>query len=68
MTTGSIPQRLNIQVRDDKVAVSAGPGAILVPVTHVELQEQLGDRAIAKLLDGNLLQGIKSGPLVIDAA
>src|SRR6266568_289273 len=51
-----------------QAVVSVGPGAILVPVRHVELQEELGDRAVAKLFDGNLLEGIKSGPPVIDAA
>lgn len=68
LTTGSVPERLNIQVRNDEAVVSAGPGTIRVPVGLVELQEQLGDRAVAKLFDGHLLQGIKSGPPAINAA
>src|SRR5258708_7579695 len=32
LTGGSVPERLNSQVRDDETVVSAGPRAILVPV------------------------------------
>ncbi len=67
LTGGSVPERLNRQVRDDETVVGAGPGAILVPVGLIELQEQLGDCAVAKLFDGCLLEGIKTSLLVIDA-
>src|SRR5215467_285800 len=37
LTTGSVPERLNIQVRDDKAIVRVRPGAILVPIRPIEL-------------------------------
>ena len=68
MTNGSVPARLNIQVRGDEAVVSVGPGTFLVPIGLIELQVQLGDRTVAKLLDGYLLQEIKTGLPVIDTA
>src|SRR5579885_1370588 len=54
-----VPERLNIQVCDDEAAMRMGPGAIFKPVRHVELQEKLGDCAVAQLF--------KSGPPIINA-
>jgi hypothetical protein len=37
LTTGGVPERLNIQVRDDKAIGRVRPGAMLVPVPSIEL-------------------------------
>src|SRR6266852_3294806 len=55
LTKRCIPEYLDIQVRDDEPIVNAWPGTILVPVACIELQEELGDGAVTKLLNSGLL-------------
>lgn len=61
LTERGVPERLDIQVGNDESVVIARPGAVLIPVARIELQEELGNRAVSKLRDSCLLQGVEAG-------
>ena len=49
LTERSVPEHLDVQVRDEEAGVGARPRTLLRPVGRIELQEELGDRAIPQL-------------------
>src|SRR5258706_2179872 len=67
-SNGGVPERLDVQICDDKATVRVRPGPRLEPVRPVELQEELRDRAVAKLFYGSALQHVESGSLILDVA